>query len=241
MLAGAREHGYVVEAASVDYAGDRKPAGAEFVVASEGRTDSLRGSHAGFEARYALDGRDVLALLEELVGQRAHTVTIRDHGPRAEALARSAVERAVPVIDRYDYPRLVAPLGRAERGAGEAPRRGHSGTIFRRFHANCGDTGSASELLVDRRHRAMPSVIRAHSSIATRYRWPASLGASAAVVFATYTDLGSLPAPFRAALVTFWAWYASPVLGPATSFTVLVASALVLAVLNPHNLPRTAT
>jgi GT2 family glycosyltransferase len=118
VLAGAREHGYVVEASSVDYAGDQTAVGAQFIVTSEGRPDSLRGSHAGFEARYALDGRDVLALLEELVGQRAHTVVIRDRGPRAEALARSAAERAVPVIDRYDYPILVAPLGRAELARG---------------------------------------------------------------------------------------------------------------------------
>jgi hypothetical protein len=134
----------------------------------------------------------------------------------------------------------------------------------------------------------MPSVIRAHSSITTRYRWPISLGAAATVVvLSTNVDLGTSPGPIRAlavlaafvaealllvapgiaalalatrkvaagpatgmamvfagsgsaALVTFWAWYASPDLGRATSVTVLVASALVLALLNPQDLVRTA-
>ena len=118
VLAGAREHGYVVEASVIDYAGDRSTVGARFVVASDGRAASLRGSHGGFEASYALDGRGVLELLEELVGRPPHTVIIRDRGPRAEALARSAVERSVPVIDGYDYPRTVAPPGRAELARG---------------------------------------------------------------------------------------------------------------------------
>ncbi len=42
VLAGAREHGYVVEASVIDYAGDRSTAGAEFVVASDGRALAAR-------------------------------------------------------------------------------------------------------------------------------------------------------------------------------------------------------
>jgi hypothetical protein len=114
VLAGAREHGYVVEGSLIDYAGDRSTTGAQFVVAPDGRSGSLQGSCAGFEASYALNGRGVLELLEELVGKPPQSVIIRDRGPGAEALARSAVEQSVPVIDCYDYPRTVAPRGRAE-------------------------------------------------------------------------------------------------------------------------------
>jgi GT2 family glycosyltransferase len=114
VLAGAREHGYVVEASVIDYSGDRNTSAAHFVVTPDGRPGSLHGSHAGFEASYVLGGWGVLELLEELVGRPAQRVIIRDRGARAEALVRSAIEQSIPVVDRFDYPRTVAPLGRAE-------------------------------------------------------------------------------------------------------------------------------
>jgi hypothetical protein len=43
-----------------------------------------------------------------------------------------------------------------------------------------------------------------------------------------------------AGFVTFWAWYGSPDFGRATSIAILAASAVVLAVLDPHDLLRTA-
>jgi hypothetical protein len=134
----------------------------------------------------------------------------------------------------------------------------------------------------------MSSVIRAHSSVTTRYGWPIAIGAAAiVVVLSTNVDLGTSPALIRAvavlaafvaealllvapgiaalalatrkvaagpatgvamifagsglaALVTFWAWYASPGVGRATSAAILAASALVLALLNPQHLLRTA-
>lgn len=105
VLAGAREHGYIVEADSV--LGPSRPGEAQFVVPPTDPSVRIVGRHAGFEGALDVEGGDLFATLERATGRPPSRVVVRDRGPLADALVTAARAAGVAVDDAYSYPRSV--------------------------------------------------------------------------------------------------------------------------------------